>query len=412
MNDLPSDILPNIFFRLHADLVLVCKPWRNAIRNLIKDPSFIKNHLAHSKLLLQKLDENYSQDASANACEIVRSGFLKLQYIDSSKSDKCRLKYIEYCVDANKKSYEMKNKTINTLSIRPAKYDLHLVMIASCNGLICSTVRHSNLDDPVHIFNPVTKEYVFLPRCTGTNGIIPYEMVYGFGYSSSTDEYKVVRIYQKPAAWFFQVYILGNESSTWKEEKETPLFNHGFRYSKSVSVNGELFWLDYSLNILAFSLADEEFRYIASPLIVGGNNTYGKRLCVFGDCLCLVDLKSATGKRNTHADIWLFKNNNDMNVQQNGTWIWNRELTVQAETRYDFDLLPLAFTKNGKLLFWQDHRFVSCYDPKTAVLEELRKDEDGHRAMSFYQATPHTNSFVSLKALGMKCRRRPNYKGK
>ncbi|XP_026434106.1 putative F-box protein At1g46984 [Papaver somniferum] len=320
-----------------------------------------------------------------------------LEYIDSNN---CRLKYVEYCMDAKEKSYEMKVKTIEIPPIQPAKLDSYLVMIASCNGLICSTIRHHQLDDPIHIFNPVTREYEFLPRCISAEDIVSHEMLNGFGYSPSTGQYKVVRIYHKSDAWFFQVYILGNESSKWKEEKEIPnsLFHSGFPYSRSVFVNGEIYWLDYSSKIVAFSLADEEFRYIASPPIVG-DSTRGRRLCVFGDWLCLVDHKSATREGNIHADIWLLKQNNDMNVQHNGTWIWNKEFTVQSETRYKFDLIPLAFTENGKLLVWQDHEYVSCYDPKTAVLKKL--DEYGHRS-EIYQPAHHTNSFVSLKALGMK----------
>ncbi|XP_026451306.1 F-box protein At3g07870-like [Papaver somniferum] len=212
MNALPSDISLNIFSRLDVDSVLecklVCKPWRN----LIKNPSFARMHLARRKLMLQYHEDSYIQDFSDNASDTVQLGFLSLQQIGRSKS--CTLHYLENHVDTKKKSYKFKNRKINIPPIMNiTEFDSELFTINSCDGLICSTMCHHELNDPIHICNPLTIEYAYLPRFSEeANGA--YEMMSGFGYSASTDEYKVVRIYLKRnEKWYFHVYILGNENN-------------------------------------------------------------------------------------------------------------------------------------------------------------------------------------------------------
>ncbi|XP_026451596.1 putative F-box protein At3g16210 [Papaver somniferum] len=175
----------------------------------------------------------------------------------------------------------------------------------------------------------------------------------GFGYSPSTDEYKVVRIYHKGNTCCFQVFILVNESNKWTEEKEIPypFFHNECQYSKGVLVNGEIRWLDYASKTVAFNLANEEFHQIASPpLVEGSSYSDYMKLFVLGDCLCLVHYRYSARER-THVDIWLLKKNNDISVQQNGYCSWKKECTVQVER--GIDLIPLAFTKKGKILFFQ-----------------------------------------------------------
>ncbi|XP_026451590.1 uncharacterized protein LOC113351898 [Papaver somniferum] len=258
----------------------------------------------------------------------------------------------------------------------------------------------------------------------------------GFGYSPSTDEYKVVRIYHKRNdKWYSQVYILDNENNKWKEEKENPnsLFHNIGGKSKGVFINGEIHWLDKASKIVAFNLANEEFHHIASPPLVEECNeefhhiaspplieegkSIEKELCVFGDWLCLVNHISATREIYPHFHIWLLRKNNDINVQQNGTCKWNKEFTDYSKTRNPWEILyPLGFTKKGKVLFWQDRRFVSCYDPRTGLLESFNKDgrgyELGARPIPCFEVHHQINSFVSLKAFGVNnCRRRLQYMG-
>lgn len=197
MNGLPIEISWNIFSRLHVDSVsdckLVCKTWRN----LVKDPSFVQTHLARHKLLLLKFDDNQDFSTSSNTHEIVQSGFLLLQKIgdkpDLLIGDKgfmgCSLHYVEYSVDVKNKSYEIKNRKIHVPPINQTKSEAELLVnLSSCNGLVCAPVRHRKLNEPIHIFNPVTREHVSLPRYPIEENVGIHWMVSGFGYSKSTDQ--------------------------------------------------------------------------------------------------------------------------------------------------------------------------------------------------------------------------------
>ncbi|RZC51186.1 hypothetical protein C5167_019612, partial [Papaver somniferum] len=102
MNDLPSDISWNVFSRLDVDSVLDCKLFCKPWRNLIKNPSFARMHLARRKLMLQKPDEDDIQDLSTNACDTAQLGFLCLQRIDYESHD-ARLHFVECNMDTEKK---------------------------------------------------------------------------------------------------------------------------------------------------------------------------------------------------------------------------------------------------------------------------------------------------------------------
>ncbi|KAI3958526.1 hypothetical protein MKW92_025902 [Papaver armeniacum] len=68
------------------------------------------------------------------------------------------------------------------------------------------------------------------------------------------------------------------------------------------------------------------------------------------------------------------------------------------------DAWPFALTKSGEFLMWSCQSSAICsYDPKTATMKKLMLDGD------FCYPVPHMNSFVSLKALGEKCRARKRY---
>ncbi|KAI3959477.1 hypothetical protein MKW98_019067, partial [Papaver atlanticum] len=78
--------------------------------------------------------------------------------------------------------------------------------------------------------------------------------------------------------------------------------------------------------------------------------------------------------------------------------IWIKELSLPV------DAWPFALTKSGEFLMGcQSSTTICSYDPKTATMIKLMLNGD------FCYPVPHINSFVSLKALGEKCRSRKTY---
>ncbi|XP_026460230.1 putative F-box protein At4g21240 [Papaver somniferum] len=132
----------------------------------------------------------------------------------------------------------------------------------SCNCLICFGVSYGDncsLFDAC-ICNPITKEYVALPKLEEgftRNG----RVMSGFGYLSLSDEYKVIRIYnepEKPNVGLVDVYTLGSGRG-WRNVGE---FNREivlFASRHGTFVNGAIYWINANGVIVVFDLVDENF---------------------------------------------------------------------------------------------------------------------------------------------------------
>lgn len=138
----------------------------------------------------------------------------------------------------------------------------------SCNGLIYLGVSHDNnysMFDAC-ICNPITKEYVVLPKLEERytrNG----RVMSGFDYIPLTNEYKVIRIYnepEKPDVGLVEVYTLGSGNG-WRNVGE---FNHEivlFARRHGTFVNGAIYWINANGVIVVFDLVDENFRMFSLP---------------------------------------------------------------------------------------------------------------------------------------------------
>ncbi|OVA14019.1 F-box associated domain [Macleaya cordata] len=254
------------------------------------------------------------------------------------------------------------------------------LIVGSCNGLVCLSIPRMN--DPVYICNPFTSEYVYLPKTINEEGFL----VSGFGYHRSTDEYKVVRIYypDQHSMGRVEVYTLGSGNG-WRDKGEIP---YSLFASSGILANGALHWLDYKeWKIVAFDLADEEFRLLPSPPCFS---------CFFPSPLpCCFDLYGVGRlcvvhhERSERVDIWSLK-------QENSSWSWSREFSIAWECLdKDGEYEPFAITKNNEVLLWYNGTILSCYDPKTETFKKLMDD----MGIQYFQAITHMNSSVSLKAL-------------
>ncbi|XP_026428154.1 F-box/kelch-repeat protein At3g23880-like [Papaver somniferum] len=162
------------------------------------------------------------------------------------------------------------------------------IMVGSCNGLVL--IGKYNRDAlgllPSLICNPLTRESVFLPDYSYSK--YPQGHVSnGFGYSPSTNKYKVVTLHcnQNNHKGHFQVYTIGGK---WRYIGSIRRFNHSSNAvdcSTGIYANGALHWLHKSdpygqeRQIVALDMESERFRYIALPLsdqpppkLLGGKN--------------------------------------------------------------------------------------------------------------------------------------------
>ncbi|GJR88483.1 putative F-box domain-containing protein [Tanacetum coccineum] len=178
-------------------------------------------------------------------------------------------------------------------SSRPPKWgSYHLWDIGgSSHGLVCMYTEDVNR---IIVTNPLTGEFRELanpPDLPGPRH--PYWRCMGFGYDSSTDDYKVVRAICDGDITL--VHMLSLKSNIWKlfgQIKYRPCFKPG------ILLNGALHWFWFDANdtndekilIVSFDLAKEEFREIPQPddsrYVYNDNYSLGLiegSLCIFID---------------------------------------------------------------------------------------------------------------------------------
>ncbi|KAI3966584.1 hypothetical protein MKX01_022711 [Papaver californicum] len=376
MEDLHDDLRLEIFSRLPPEAILksklVCKTW--------------KNPLSHQKVGLLFLIRSYGEKN------------LKLYYGDygdifsrSSSDEEFTYKSLT----------EINHPVIN----RRERHSFIDQIVGSCNGLVCFRVPHHHVNDPVYICNPITTEYINLPRLKHKYGYV----VSGFGYDPPTNKYKVIRIHYPGRIYFtndtvtkgfVDIYTLGSGSG-WRSIGEVT-----YHLSKrGVLANGSIYWLDYQQKkIVAFDLADEKFRWLPTvPQCFNGSKKMTYRIIVLGGNLCLVHHEIGQ-----HIDIWAYKkmqkNDDDDKEKGNQSWGWTLEFTLPSSILDKLDMYePFALTKNNEVLLWLNESGIYCYDKKTETLNEIVGEDD---SLLTFQGIPHMNNLISLKALGEKFKSR------
>ncbi|XP_026384474.1 F-box protein At3g07870-like [Papaver somniferum] len=364
-NSLPHDIMFEILSRLPIESVLeyklVSKPWRNLIRQY---PSFSQtNHLDSARKLSFIFDtpDCYEED---------------LFWFNEVYT------YTEYNENLNC----FITRSLRMSSSLPNKF---CYILGSCNGLICfnaSLDRKTKANnqsllllsvyEPAYICNPVTREYLVLPKPVGN------KVLTGFGYTPSTNEYKVVRTFNsrtEPNFGSVQVYTLGSGVG-WRNVKAKMEYDVNGTYSRDqfgVFANGSVHWVSCRGIIVAFHLADEEFLVLRPPPCLPHGNRFPLlfKLLVLGDCICVYFC------RYQGSELWVLKKN------------WNKEFSNLS--RFE---KPITFTKSGGLLCYNyGDKNVYHYAPEASpsrMLVDFGKN--------FEFGVPHNNTLVSLKALGEK----------
>ncbi|XP_026417485.1 F-box protein At3g07870-like [Papaver somniferum] len=236
----------------------------------------------------------------------------------------------------------------------------------SSNRLIC---LDDGLDDEyIYICNPITREYVMLPK--------PKKDTYvgGFGHVSSTGEYKVVGIHIHRSKFhksgFAQVYVYTLGSG--KGWRNLGKFKSEFDILSSwdtagIVANGAIYWQDIDSEIiLTFDLAEEKFsENLSEPPLPQDIGWLNHGIGVLNGFLFVV--MGLKGEEDGLNDVWLLKNKIDNHGMEVGderhSLGWSKEFRVDGANL-------LAFTKSGGVLD-SDNRHLNIYDTKTSTKKLL-----------------------------------------
>ncbi|XP_026444622.1 F-box protein At3g07870-like isoform X1 [Papaver somniferum] len=398
MDNLPKEVTLDILSRLPVESVLdcklVCKAWRDSLQ-FRADNFFADLHLqSQHGLQLMQPQEQHKQFLGHESIH----DFPNAEPMSFFGVDRHAFYYAEYhtggeIIDEKQPNYQAKRMN---LKFPDAVHGF----VGSCNGLICLSVnsKYKNIvygydgdqigykysDEPSYVCNPITREYVNLPRVSidekkSKHGVY---IVRGFGYYRPTNEYKVVRITYfgntnyPPYKGKVEVYTLGSDSG-WRSAGEVNYLLLSSFYSPSVCVDGALHWFQKGLSkIVVFDLGVEEFYLYPSPAGITGK----AKLCVIKGFLCVLDICLCP-------DLWFLEKN-----EKTGSW-----RIVFSTQCIDNTTNILTITERDEIILGSLGKVI-LYNLKTRTSTVFADEKWIGR--SWWLPHSHFNSFVSLNALG------------
>lgn len=366
--NLPLNIILDILSRLPARTILNCKLVRKKWSNLISTPEFVNLHLSRSSQALVVFQH------------------------ESVSAEVCRIFEFEDDPDHNDLHYDpvIKFELSTSLVISRGA----TVQVGSINGLVC--LRSFDREyDALYVCNPITREYVTMPVL---NWLVefPSQVLYGFGLSKISGQYKVVRIFHEcvldPTTGALlsipksecHVYTLG--TSSWRGIGGVP-FAYNCR-SVGQFFNGNLHWVIQDLAgselISCFDVEKETFQPFPFPFPGELHSRTLHSLGVITGCLCLCDNTS-----DSEIVIWVMK---EYGVQNS----WTKEFVISkmpdfAGISYELVYALKVFENGDILMSWEDF-YLFFYRNQNTTLQKVEVDPNFS-----IQTMLHVPSFVALK---------------
>ncbi|XP_062105812.1 F-box protein At3g07870-like [Humulus lupulus] len=402
ISDLPSRILVGIFLTLPTKSIVFCKSVCKKWNTLISNPHFSKLHFAQAKpqFLLRTRDSTRSSrtlflvDIEENGTGFNRENEShtpnKPSIILNTKL-KIPLRNAEVLLNNNNNDEGPNNKGNRRLKLKPKDHNYNIVN--SCKGLLCLSEHSRN--DPVAVANPVTGEFVKLPRTCNDLDCKTF-VDCGLGFSPKSKKFKVVRIFsgytavtervvrQSYGKTVAEVHTLGTDS--WRSV--TGAVPYSFKkLAFPTYINGALY--AFCINnkesdcIVSFLFDNEQFEPVPlPPQWKWRPKRRNVSMGVLGvDQLCVCDTSDVETTK-----IWVMK---DDGVSKS----WTQFFTIYTDWPCGL-CQPLNHFKNGALLM-----FSNCLQELIYSDQKHFRDKylGIHGLKSRYEAIVHTPSFVSLK---------------
>ncbi|XP_074284079.1 F-box/kelch-repeat protein At2g43270-like [Silene latifolia] len=169
--------------------------------------------------------------------------------------------------------------------------DEQMVLVGTCNGLVCLGSYSGRL---CIIWNPITREFHKCLETEISNSFGPKCFIYwGFGYVSTIDDYKIVRICMDFSSHYLTGHVYSIKLDTWTvinndafDDTSELSYPVSFRIS-GLFVNETLYWR-LPGTICSFNLATEKLDTIRHLEVIGTPLSYvtsDNMLFVVNGCL-------------------------------------------------------------------------------------------------------------------------------
>ncbi|XP_071727132.1 putative F-box protein At3g10240 [Rutidosis leptorrhynchoides] len=228
----------------------VCRDWLN----LISDSHFINLHLTKSPECFMLLDHEFTMDS------MPKPKYLRLLGIQEEHG--CNHLHHDPIMSLD-------------LNLAPVFQDSRPFAVWSVNGLIC-LIASGYKSVMIFICSPITREYMILPKQIDSteDNILN---CYGFGVSSLTGEYKVLRVFQDVGSsirvLYAEIYTLG--SGKWRSLAPCNV-TYSIYGRRGTFLNNHVHWnIDDNIKkICRFNVDKETFDVLPYPPVVGLEDTY------------------------------------------------------------------------------------------------------------------------------------------
>uniref|UniRef100_A0A7N0UIC4 F-box domain-containing protein n=1 Tax=Kalanchoe fedtschenkoi TaxID=63787 RepID=A0A7N0UIC4_KALFE len=356
---IPHDVILDVLSRLPAKTLLrfrcVCKSWNS----LTRDKNFTELHLKRA-----------TTDPSQKRVLLSVKPFWSIQYdnLDDFVKNRCNV--------------IIRKDTPSALACLGSNKDFEI--IGECNGLICIALRKPrkrshHYRDPIErifcLWNPSTGEGWEITRNDVANDkVVTRSMfsaacghynrfeVFRFGYDSTVDDYKIVRLvshWSDNGVMQVEIFTVGRR--TWMKKEVTREFD-GFISMNTLNcsfLNGSFHWVMEKkigeMLIRSFDLEKERVKeVIPLPHFSENRLVYAGRMSVAGGKLMLVtQLEDAT------TEIWV------MDEYGVGTsWAKLVTLCKVPDVKFGNSLSPVCFSRNGGVLVCVNGYHYMMYDPR------------------------------------------------
>ncbi|CAI9113333.1 OLC1v1013915C1 [Oldenlandia corymbosa var. corymbosa] len=232
-NDISIEVLSRLPVKILHKMKLVCKEWRS----MISDHSFVRSLLQRKEPL---------------------TGFFFQESHTWVDEDIDRISYL----------------SLETLKVHCSAFDFlpeKVVLLASCNGLVCCRSSFPSSRPLLYVCNPLNREWISLQwihpsqRANVALDFDPFQVPTG----DASVSFKVVAVNQSTningeSEYSFDVY--SSETGDWMRSAARCLCEHHLLSNKGIFVDGYLYWLTDGDAILMFNPEIGFSALIAIPL--------------------------------------------------------------------------------------------------------------------------------------------------
>ncbi|KAL5769263.1 hypothetical protein ACOSQ2_016046 [Xanthoceras sorbifolium] len=353
--NLPGDIIFDIFIRLPVKSLCRFKCVSKSMYSMLHSSNFIKKHInrAMQKDLSMILRTEFRLYAAAEEEDEKRSKVRKLQVPFASSLEKIEI-------------------------------------LGSCNGLLCISDQQRNED--IFIYNPSTGVHRKLPVPEFDIPTIESTCLTSLGFGFHQNDYKLLRsvyLYDKPFqnmdSYECEARIYSFSTNNWRKIGKIPfhissraaiMFHNNFVWKASKGfVRGML------VPVVAFDLDKEEFWEVPRPEIA--NPEEGQiEVGVFEGRFSIYHMW-----KSDRVEIWTME---EFGVKHS----WRKLFVIRPKLAMDEGfvyLKPLLMMRNGKILIEMCEGHLILYDPgtKTAINFKIQG------APIWFQVTSFVSSLVS-----------------